>query len=431
MNICIFGTHAATHFATQILLKEANVKHVHHLIGNAAIPPSSRYSNIDTALLLESNFNHDPLIIDYLNNNQIDLTVLMSSTYLCNQVLQDKLTELAIPSASCNFKHGELEWCKATGKSLLIKAGIKTPRSKLLKKKDLFEKFFEIPRPFVLKFVRDWRAGLQTLIITDENCQGEFENLQEFGQTRMVFQFGEFSDQKFLIEEYIQGQREYSYHFISNDLGWKYMGSARDYKKFDDGDQGFNTAGMGSYSPVEINPKVHEYAEKIYNHLREQGTCYKGIMYLGIIEDTSGEPWVLEINTRPGDPEFQSIVLSYGDDFSLSKMFYQCANNLEIEDQFQPQLHAVSLRVVHSRYREFINLLAKKELHKLGAIPNPHIYPEPPDLYINYGSDRRLLNSVISASASSRAEAADKIYKFLNNVAMNDFTYRKDIGYLI
>lgn len=431
MKIAIFGDHAAGHFMTQKFLEEPQVKHVHLLLGNPSLAPTTRYSTIDPNKLIDANYSYNSLFLNYLDQTELDLAIIISTLYQCNQAVQNKIIDLATPTASCSFKHGELEWCKATGKALLLKAGVKTPRSKLFAKQDLFEKFFEIPRPFVLKFIRDWRAGLQTLIITDENCQEEFENLKEFGQSRMLFRFGEFSNQKFMVEEYIDGRREYSYHFISNEKGWKYLGSARDYKRFNDGDQGFNTAGMGSYSPVDINPQVHKYAAQIYDYLKEQGTPYKGIMYLGIMEDSKGEPYVLEINTRPGDPEFQSIVLSYGEDFSLSKMFYQCAHGLEIDNQFDQRNHAVSLRIVHSRYREFINLVVKKELHKEGVVPNPHLYPEPPDLYISYGTDRRILNSVISTSADSRTAAADKIYKFVNGVSMHDFTYRKDIGYLI
>jgi phosphoribosylamine--glycine ligase len=395
---------------------------------NAGIQPTSRY----TPYNLNNSDNLIQEIINFLETTKIDIILIANVAFLFTKKLQDAIVRLKIPVASCSNDHSILEWFKHKGKQLLNELNIPSPKSRIFKRDDLLDKYFDIPRPWVLKFIADWRAGLQTVVITDDNYEQEFKSLQDAGKIRFMSIFGNFVNQHFIVEEFMKSKREYSYHFISNNTGWKYLGSARDYKKFQDGDKGFNTAGMGSYSPVDINPKVHEYADKIYNHLKNTGNVYKGIMYLGIMEDEDGNPHVLEINTRPGDPEFQTIALTYGDDVKLSDLFLKCANDQSFDDiDLSFKKEAVSLRIVHSKYREFVDKHAKqKDLDPEDNTFNPQLWAEPPEMYISYNQDRRILNSIIATSAETRKEAADKIYNYLENVIMHEFIYRKDIGYL-
>ena len=85
------------------------------------------------------------------------------------------------------------------------------------------------------------------------------------------------------------------------------MAPAQDYKRIFDGDEGPNTGGMGSYSPVpgisparaeEICALVHQ---PVVDLLRERGTPFHGVLYAGIMLTADG-PKVLEYNVRFGDP---------------------------------------------------------------------------------------------------------------------------------
>jgi phosphoribosylamine--glycine ligase len=91
------------------------------------------------------------------------------------------------------------------------------------------------------------------------------------------------------------------------------MTPAQDYKRIFDGDEGPNTGGMGSYSPVpgvddetirEIAATVHQ---PIVEELRHRGTPFHGVLYAGLMMTASG-PKVLEFNARFGDPETQAIL---------------------------------------------------------------------------------------------------------------------------
>src|SRR3954447_26435980 len=91
------------------------------------------------------------------------------------------------------------------------------------------------------------------------------------------------------------------------------MAPAQDYKRIFDGDEGPNTGGMGSYSPVpgierdrvvEIAAAVHQ---PVVDAMRERGTPFHGVLYAGLMLTTDG-PRVLEFNVRLGDPETQAVL---------------------------------------------------------------------------------------------------------------------------
>jgi phosphoribosylamine--glycine ligase len=215
-----------------------------------------------------------------------------------------------IPILSPDYNLGMLEASKLVGKDLLNKVGIPTPKFETVNREELTNRFKTIPRPFVLKYEDDRRVGLQTIVITDENYEEEYNAFMSAKQSGFMGRtYQDFLDQKFMIEEYLPGKAEYSWHALCNTTGWKFLGAARDYKKRYEGDKGHNTAGMGAYSPVyDLDDRVGEYCDKIVKHLIEQGTPYVGIIYLGIMTGPDGTPHILEINTRPGSPEGETIL---------------------------------------------------------------------------------------------------------------------------
>jgi phosphoribosylamine---glycine ligase len=92
------------------------------------------------------------------------------------------------------------------------------------------------------------------------------------------------------------------------------LAPAQDYKRIFDGDEGPNTGGMGSYSPVpgidreraaEIAAQVHQ---PIVDELRRRGTPFHGVLYAGLMMAPDGSAKVLEYNARFGDPETQAVL---------------------------------------------------------------------------------------------------------------------------
>jgi phosphoribosylamine--glycine ligase len=115
-----------------------------------------------------------------------------------------------------------------------------------------------------------------------------------------------------VVEEFLDGE-ELSLLALCDGERAIAMAPAQDYKRIFDGDEGPNTGGMGSYSPVpgfdaaraaELCAQVHQ---PVVDELRRRGTPFHGILYAGLMLTPAGVR-VLEFNVRFGDPETQAVL---------------------------------------------------------------------------------------------------------------------------
>jgi phosphoribosylamine---glycine ligase len=127
--------------------------------------------------------------------------------------------------------------------------------------------------------------------------------------------FGEkrFGETEVVLEEFLEGE-ELSLLALCDGERAVPLAPAQDYKRIFDGDEGPNTGGMGSYSPVpgidqerasEIAAQVHQ---PIVDELRRRGTPFHGVLYAGLMMAPDGSAKVLEYNARFGDPETQAVL---------------------------------------------------------------------------------------------------------------------------
>jgi phosphoribosylamine---glycine ligase len=121
-----------------------------------------------------------------------------------------------------------------------------------------------------------------------------------------------FDTQRVVVEEFLEGE-ELSLLALCDAQRAVPLASAQDYKRIYDGDQGPNTGGMGSYSPVpavdaeraaEICRTVHQ---PVLDELARRGIPFQGMLYAGLMMTADG-PRVLEFNVRFGDPETQALL---------------------------------------------------------------------------------------------------------------------------
>ncbi len=112
-----------------------------------------------------------------------------------------------------------------------------------------------------------------------------------------------------VIQELLEGM-EISLHALCDGKVAKLFPTAQDHKRALNGDQGLNTGGMGTYSPVPFlsDPQLSEVGKQILDPwLRgcaAEGIDFRGILYPGVMLTKHG-PKVLEFNARFGDPETQ------------------------------------------------------------------------------------------------------------------------------
>ena len=115
-----------------------------------------------------------------------------------------------------------------------------------------------------------------------------------------------------VVEERLPGE-ELSLLALCDGVRAVPMAPARDYKRIRDGDEGPNTGGMGSYSPLpdvdrgDVEEIVAQVHQPIVDLMRSRGTPFHGVLYAGLMLTPSG-PRVIEFNVRFGDPETQALL---------------------------------------------------------------------------------------------------------------------------
>ena len=128
-----------------------------------------------------------------------------------------------------------------------------------------------------------------------------------------------------IIEEKVEGE-ESSFQAFCDGKRLAPLPDTRDYKRAFNEDNGPNTGGMGAYKDTgDILPfmtardreKETGLVNKIFGELRGKGSNpeLRGIpLYVAFIHTDRG-PKILEVNSRPGDPEIMNVLPILKDDF--------------------------------------------------------------------------------------------------------------------
>jgi phosphoribosylamine--glycine ligase len=186
----------------------------------------------------------------------------------------------------------------------MAEAGVPTASHTVLRtREEALEQIARASFPAVLK--ADGLAAGKGVIICPSEAEAReavdvFFTEQRFGETQVV------------IEEFLEGE-ELSLLALCDGENVLPLAPAQDYKRIFDGDEGPNTGGMGSYSPVPgfDDPEIERIADLVHRPvvaaMKQRGTPFHGVLYAGLMLTESG-PKVLEFNCRFGDPETQAVL---------------------------------------------------------------------------------------------------------------------------
>ena len=216
--------------------------------------------------------------------------------------LADRLAEAGIRCFGPTAGAARLEGSKSFCKEVMAAAGVPTAAYQSVGDPEAGLRAVD-HYPVVIK-ADGLAAGKGVIIASDEREAREaLEALlveHRFGTDRVV------------VEEHLVGE-ELSLLALCDGRTAVPLASAQDFKRIFDGDEGPNTGGMGSYSPVptvdverakEISAAVHQ---PVLDELARRGTPFQGVLYAGMMMTAEG-PRVLEFNARFGDPETQAIL---------------------------------------------------------------------------------------------------------------------------
>jgi phosphoribosylamine--glycine ligase len=261
--------------------------------GNAGIAGDARVLDVD-AQDIEG-------IVRASVEERVDLVVVGPEAPLVAGIV-DALIDVGIRAFGPMQAAAELEGSKAFCKQVMGAAGVPTAVYQVVRDPqaglDAIERY-----PVVIK-ADGLAAGKGVIIATDET-----EAREALHALLVERQFG---TEQVVVEEYLEGE-ELSLLALCDAQTAVPLASAQDYKRIYDGDEGPNTGGMGSYSPVpavdsdraaEICKAVHQ---PVLDELARRGLPFQGMLYAGLMMTADG-PRVLEFNVRFGDPETQALL---------------------------------------------------------------------------------------------------------------------------
>ncbi|MBR1692785.1 MAG: phosphoribosylamine--glycine ligase [Lachnospiraceae bacterium] len=297
MKVLIVGSGGREHAIAASVAKSDRVSEIYCAPGNAGIGQIAECVPIG-AMEFDK-------IVAFAREKEIDLTIVGMDDPLVGGLI-DALEAEGLRAFGPRKNAAILEGSKAFSKDLMKKYHIPTAAYENFDDPDAALSYLETAKfPIVLK--ADGLALGKGVLI----CNTLEEARDGVKSIMMDKKFGT-AGNRLVIEEFMTG-REVSVLSYVDGKTIKTMTSAQDHKRAQDGDQGLNTGGMGTFSPSPFYTKeVDDFCKKyIYqptvDAMAAEGREFKGIIFFGLMLTEDG-PRVLEYNARFGDPEAQVVL---------------------------------------------------------------------------------------------------------------------------
>jgi phosphoribosylamine---glycine ligase len=289
MNVVVLGSGGREHALAWRISRDPQVKSVTVVPGNPGmkLTPAIKIS-------------------DDLESLKLDLVVVGPEKFLLDGTV-DRLQEKGIPTFGPNQSAAFLEGSKRAAKEFMAENKIPTAEFYNVRTEEEAKKtILDHPRwsGYVIKL--SGPALGKGVLVCDSQHQA-LEGIEQFFKHRPAG-----IEDGIVIEQRLRGG-EVSLFFACTGSEFRFVASACDHKRLNDGDEGPNTGGMGAYSPAPIAnaPFIRNIEENFVRPtlagMIKRGTPFSGMLFLGIMLD-QGKPFLLEYNVRFGDPETQTFL---------------------------------------------------------------------------------------------------------------------------
>jgi phosphoribosylamine---glycine ligase len=295
MRILVVGGGGREHAIMRALVRSPSDPHLFCAPGNAGIA--------EDAEIVRVGGEDVEGVVAAARDRGIDLVIVGPEAPLVAGLV-DALEDSGIAAFGPRGAAAQIEGSKLFAKRLMQETGVPTAAHTVLRsREEALEQLACASYPAVLK--ADGLAAGKGVIISATEAEAR-EAAEVFFTERR------FGDTEVVIEEFLEGE-ELSLLALCDGENVLPLAPAQDYKRIHDGDQGPNTGGMGSYSPVpgidaaEADRLADLAHRPIVDAMKRRGTPYHGVLYAGLMLTESG-PKVLEYNCRFGDPETQAVL---------------------------------------------------------------------------------------------------------------------------
>ena len=414
MKVLVIGSGGREHAIAYKLKQSPKVSELYAIPGNPGI------ASLGTCV--PGSVEDNEFIVDFIQKNQIDLTVIGPEVPLCNG-LADDIEKAGYKAFGPQKKAATLEGSKAFSKDFMIRHHI--PTAKYVEVTDFEKACKEVDHfdfPLVIK--ADGLAAGKGVVIV-ENKEDAISTLKEM----MVDGALDGAGSKVVLEEFLTGF-ECSLLCFTDGKTIVPMVSAKDHKQIFDGNKGPNTGGMGTVSPNPFLPEgMDEVLKKdildpFMQGLKEDQMDYRGVVFIGLMIENN-QAKVLEFNVRFGDPETQSIMLRLDSD--LYDIMVGCATKTlkDVEVKWNNQ-HVACLVLSSGGYPG--NYQKGIEIENIDDCDDCVVFHagtaiKDGKLVTNGG---RVLN--ICATGVSLDEVREKVYAVAKKIDFEGKYYRSDIG---
>ena len=297
MKVLIVGSGGREHAIAYCVAKSDKVDKIYCTPGNAGIAEYAECAPIG-AMEFDK-------IVAFAKEKEVDLVIVGMDDPLVGGLV-DELEAAGIRAFGPRKNAAILEGSKAFSKDLMKKYDIPTAGYENFDDAEKALAYLETAKfPIVLK--ADGLALGKGVLICNT-----LEEAKEGVQTIMLDKKFGASGNTMVVEEFMTGREVSVLSFVDGNT-IKTMTSAQDHKRAQDGDQGLNTGGMGTFSPSPFYTKeVEDFCNKyIYqatvDAMKAEGRPFKGVIFFGLMLTEDG-PKVLEYNARFGDPEAQVVL---------------------------------------------------------------------------------------------------------------------------
>ena len=325
MKVLVVGSGGREHAICRAVAKSSRVDKIYCAPGNAGIAALAECVPIGA-------MEFDKLV-SFAKDNAIDFTIIGMDDPLVGGIV-DEFEKAGLKCFGPKKNAAILEGSKAFSKDLMKNYNIPTAAYENFDDPEKALEYLRTEARFPIVLKADGLALGKGVLICQDLKEAE-DGVKEIMEDK---KFGN-AGNTMVIEEFMTG-REVSVLSFVDGKTIRTMTSAQDHKRAQDGDQGLNTGGMGTFSPSPFyTEEVDEFCRKyVYqptvDAMAAEGRPFKGIIFFGLMLTADG-PKVLEYNARFGDPEAQVVLPRMKND--IIEVMEACVNGTldQVDLQFE------------------------------------------------------------------------------------------------